>query len=74
MTDITVTITTPLSIRRFGLPLIRFPGLAIGKSLEALSRLMGDAFCMAYVDPYCSATRQQRLVPDENLEGRDPNW
>jgi hypothetical protein len=58
----------PLKLRR------RFPRLAIGASLNAISGLVGDALKMAYVDPYATLGRQPQVVPDDNLEGRDPTW
>jgi len=29
---------------------------------------------MTYVDPYASLRRRPPIVPDDGLEGRDPNW
>ncbi len=53
------------------LPRPRFPKLAA--SLKALPGLIGDAFRMAYVDPYASR-RRPRAAPDDALGGRDPGW
>ena len=72
MTDISTT--APITIRRLNLPRPSFPRLAIGASLAAISGLMGDALKMAYVDPYTSLRRRPQIVPDDDLEGRDPNW
>ncbi|CAN7301627.1 hypothetical protein [Rhizobium sp. LjRoot254] len=71
MTDISTT--APTTIRRLRLLQPSVPRLAIGASMKAISRLIGDAFGMAYVDPYNSLRRQQ-IMPDDDLEGRDPNW
>jgi len=62
--------TAAIAIRRLRLP--GFPGSAIGASLSALFGSIGDALKMAYVNPYVS--RRQPLAPDDDLEGRDPNW
>ncbi|NUS21351.1 MAG: hypothetical protein HOQ25_16430 [Mesorhizobium sp.] len=71
MTDI---LTTPTIARRLKLPRLIFPRLAIGVSLNAIAGLVGDALKMAYVDPYASLGRQSQVVPNEDLEGRDPTW
>ena len=42
--------------------------------LAAILCALGDAFKMAYLDPYTNAGRPPEVVPDEDLEGRDPNW
>ena len=72
MTDISTT--APITIRRLNLPRLSFPRLEIGASLAAISGLVGDALNMAYVDPYTSLRRQPQIVPDDDLEGRDPTW
>jgi hypothetical protein len=72
MTDISTI--APITIRRLHLPRLGFPRLEIGASLAAISSLMGDALNMAYVDPYTSLRRQPQVVPDGDLEGRDPTW
>ena len=72
MTDISTI--APITIRRLNLPRLSFPRLEIGASLAAISGLVGDAFNMAYVDPYTSLRRQPQVVPDDDLEGRDPTW
>ena len=71
MTDMSTT--TPTTIRRLILPRPGFPRLGIGATLTAMFGLLGDAFKMAYVDPYASH-RRQPVVPDDDLEGRDPDW
>jgi hypothetical protein len=65
---------TPTTTRRHGLPRLGFPRLAIGASLIAMSRLIGDAFTMAYVAPYNSRRQSQVVVPEDDLGGRDANW
>jgi hypothetical protein len=71
MTDILTT--APITIRSIKLPRLSVPWRAIGASLEAIPGLIGNALNMAYVDPYTSLRRPQ-IVPDDDLEGRDPNW
>ncbi|MBZ9989355.1 hypothetical protein LB572_19835 [Mesorhizobium sp. BH1-1-5] len=66
--------TAPIIVRRLKLPQRRFPRLAIGASLSAISGLVGDALKMAYVAPYASLGRQSQVAPDDDLEGRDPTW
>jgi hypothetical protein len=72
MTDISTT--APITIRRLKLPRLGFPRLEIGASLNAIFDVMGDALKLAYVAPYTSLRRQPQVVPDEDLEGRDPTW
>jgi hypothetical protein len=48
------------------------PGL--GASLAAVCGLLADAFRMAYVAPYACSGRAPGYTPDDNLEGRDPEW
>jgi hypothetical protein len=69
-----ISTTTPITIRRLKLPRLSFRRLAIGASLNAIAGLMGDAVNMAYVAPYTSLRRQGQIVPDDDLEGRDPTW
>jgi hypothetical protein len=61
--------TAAIAIRRLGLP--GFQSFAIGASLKALPGAIGEALKMAYVNPY---TSRRQPPPDEDLEGRDPNW
>jgi hypothetical protein len=72
MTDISTM--APIAIRRSNLQRPNIPMLRIGASLTAISVLLGDAFNMAYVDPYTSRGRQPQIVPDDDPEGRDPTW
>ena len=72
MTDMSTT--APITIRRFKLPRPSFPRLEIGASLAAISSVVGDALKMAYAGPYASRRRQPEVVPDDDLEGRDPTW
>jgi hypothetical protein len=72
MTDISAA--APITVRRLNLPRPSFPRLAIGASLAGMFSLVGDALNMAYVAPYSSIRRRPRVVPDDDLEGRDPTW
>lgn len=63
----------PKTVRRSGLPGPNVPVLRIGASLAAMSALVGRAFKMAYVDPYTVRPRPQ-AAPDQDLEGRSPDW
>lgn len=67
-------VSTTAPIRRLKLPRLSFPRLAIGATLNAIFSVMGDAFKMAYLAPYAGLRRQPPIVPDEDLEGRDPSW
>lgn len=71
MTDVP---TTHPTAQRSSLQRPGIPGLRIGASLAAISVLLGDAFKMAYVDPYVSRGRQAEIVPKDDPEGRDPSW
>lgn len=71
MTDIS---TTPITIRRLSLPRLCLPRLEVGASLAAIPGLVSDALNMAYVAPYTSLRRQPQVVPDDDLEARDPTW
>jgi len=72
MTDIFTA--APITIRRLKLPRLGFPRFEIGASLAAICGLTGDAFKMAYLPPYAGLRRQPPMVPDDDLEGRDPTW
>jgi hypothetical protein len=71
MTDMSTT--TPTTIRRLNLPRPGFPRLGIGATLAAICDVMGDALKLAYVAPYTNL-RRPPAVPDDDLQGRDPNW
>ncbi|TIW93873.1 MAG: hypothetical protein E5V59_14540 [Mesorhizobium sp.] len=64
---------TPI-IRRLNLSKLSFGWLKIGASLAAMSSLVADAHKVAYVAPHASRRRQPEVVPDDDLEGRDPTW
>ncbi|PSJ61026.1 hypothetical protein [Kumtagia ephedrae] len=71
MTDIS---KAPIATRRPGLPRPGVPRLGIGASLWEIFALWNDALKLAYVDPYTSLRRQPQVVPDDDLDGRDPSW
>ena len=73
MTDISVT-TAPITVRHLNLPRLSLPKLKIGASLADIFGLVGDAINMAYVEPYTIHRRRPQVVPDDDLEGRDPTW
>jgi len=72
MTD--VSTKAPITIRRHNLPRPSLPKLAIGASLATISGLVADALKMVYVEPYTIHRRRPQVVPDNDLDGRDPNW
>ncbi|MGE3876518.1 MAG: hypothetical protein AB7F74_26485 [Parvibaculaceae bacterium] len=65
--------TPPITVRRFGLPRLELSRIGVSASLCAIAGLLGYAFNLAYVDPYTSLQRPA-VIPDNDLEGRDPNW
>lgn len=69
-----ISAIAPIAICRSNLRRLDILTLRIGASLAAISALLGDAFKMAYVDPYTSRSRRLLVVPDDELEGRDPDW
>jgi hypothetical protein len=69
MTDISTN--APITIRHPKLPGLSVP--RFGALLAAIPGSMRDAFTMAYMAPYSSA-RPPRIVPGDDLEGRDPTW
>lgn len=69
-----ISITAPVAARQSNLQRPGIPTLRIGASLAAISGLLGNAFAMAYVDPYTSPRRQPQVAPDDDLQGRDPSW
>jgi hypothetical protein len=72
MTDIIST--APTSIHRSSLPRPSLPKIGVGAALGTIAGLVGNAFNLAYVDPYGSLQRKPPIIPDDELEGRDPNW
>ena len=72
MTDMSTTAL--ITFRRLNLPRLSFPRLEIGASLAAIFSVMGDALKTAYVGAYASRRRQPQVLPDDDLEGRDPTW
>ena len=72
MSDISTT--AAITVRRLIRLRPSFPRLEIGASLAAISSVVGDALKMAYAAPYTSHRRQPEVVPDDDLEGRDPTW
>lgn len=72
MTDIISTV--PISFRRSSMPRLSLPRIGIAASLDAIAGLFGHALYLAYVDPYSSLQRQPPVIPDNDLDGRNPNW
>jgi hypothetical protein len=72
MTDISTTTAT--NIRQVDLPQQGRPRRTVGASLGAFFGLIGDAYKMAYVDPYTGLRRQLQTIPDDEIAGRDPSW
>jgi hypothetical protein len=64
----------PIANRPLKLPRLRFPRFGIGALLAATPGSLGEAFNMAYVNPYASVRRQPKAAPDEDLVGRDCGW
>ena len=71
---IDISTVAPIAVRRSSLRRLNIPAIRIGAPLFAISVLLGDAFKMAYVDPFISDRRRPQVVPDDDLEGRDPTW
>jgi hypothetical protein len=72
MTD--VPAAAPRTVRRSGFSRPNIPAQRIGASLAAMSALVSDALKMVYVNPYASHRRRPQAAPDEDLDGRDPDW
>jgi hypothetical protein len=72
MTDLSTI--SPITIGHARLSRLHIPRLRIGASLAAMFGLLGDAINMAYVEPYIVHRRRPQIVPDDDLEGRDPSW
>lgn len=69
-----ISTRAPITISRLNPPRLSFPRLGIGATLNAMAGVMSDALKMVYVAPYTSLRRQPQVVPDDDLEGRDPTW
>jgi hypothetical protein len=64
----------PVATRRSDAQRPNVPTLRIAAPLAAIFVLLGNAFKMAYVDPYSSRDRGPQVAPDDDLKGRDPSW
>ena len=79
MTDLstshTITIPTARLLRLLHLLRPRKPTLEIGRALATTPQAYSVAIALAYVAPWANLPkREQKPVPDEDLQGRDPNW
>lgn len=72
MSDIISTL--PVSIRRPSLPRLGLHRIGVGAALGAIAGLLGQAFNLAYVAPYANLQRRPPVIPEDDLEGRDPDW
>jgi len=72
MTDMSTS--APITSRCSALQGTSLPTLRIAASLAAMSAALGDAFKMTYAEPYTSHGRRPQVLPDDDLEGRDPTW
>jgi len=72
MTDIPAA--APKNVRRSDFSRPNIPVQRIGALLAAMSALVSDALKMVYVDPYAGHRRPPPAAPDENLDGRNPDW
>ncbi|TIN16679.1 MAG: hypothetical protein E5Y51_13245 [Mesorhizobium sp.] len=68
-----ISTIAPIAIRCSDLQLVK-PALKIGASLVAIFALLADAFNMAYVAPFAGHGRRPQVVPEDDLNGRDPTW
>jgi len=59
-------------LRSLGFRRTRAPTPGNRTALAAISRSVGEAFKMCYVDPYTS--HRPRIVKDNDPEDRDPSW
>ena len=69
-----ISTVPPKAIRRSNLQRLNISMLGIGASLAAICSVMSDALKMAYVEPYTTHRRRPQVVPDDDLDGRDPSW
>jgi hypothetical protein len=72
MTDLVTS--APLATHDLRLPRVRFPKIGIGTKIGGLSTCIGQAMCVAYVEPYKISQHQPATFCEVDLEGRDPNW
>lgn len=72
MSDIISTI--PIAIRSPSLPRLGLRRIGVGAALAAIAGLFGHALNLAYVDPFAGLQRRPPVIPDNDLEGRDPDW
>lgn len=69
-----ISTQAPITLRRSNVRQPVVPALKLGSSLAAMVRLVAGAFTMAYVDPYAGHGRPPQAAPDDDLQGRDPDW
>jgi len=72
MTDIPTS--APVAFRRSKSRRPSFPRLGIGASLAALCASLGNAFELAYVDPYTDRKLRSQVAPEDGDGRRDPDW
>ena len=72
MTDIANA--APITFRPWFSLRVQFPKWTVGSALANSSESIRRAFEMAYVAPFCSSQPKPLTGPDEELEGRNPNW
>ncbi|TPI19358.1 hypothetical protein [Mesorhizobium sp. B4-1-1] len=72
MTDILTTGST--AVRRLKLPRPSVPRLAVLATFNTMFSLMVNAGKAAYLDPFTSLDRRPPIIPEDDLEGRNPNW
>ncbi|TPI26130.1 hypothetical protein FJ414_30590 [Mesorhizobium sp. B3-1-6] len=72
MTDILTT--GPTAVRRLKLPRPSIPRLAMLATFNTMFSSMVNARKAAYLDPFTSLDRRPPIIPEDDLEGRNPNW
>ena len=72
MTDLITT--APIANCFPSLPHTSFPKLGVGAALAAIARAVGQAFTLAYVDPFTGPRLHDPTKSDEHPGGRDPRW
>lgn len=50
------------------------PLALLGNALATILTAYGRALELAYLAPYSCPTQGKRVVREDDLEGRDPNW